>query len=285
MNKKLLILLGIALAALPCACNKAGGDSAPTRSEFIKVYETSEEKPVDSIQVPFDGVQDGQIHVLSNVELDWKYMVNQTLSEAEMDPEWFLVKGEPVLQPDDKYPYHYVVTYDAKSILVLNSLERRSGKLSFSCPSASLGKFLSVRQGYSRRFVETFNGETDGVLTITGNQTYTTKDYPVLNTDYYDYISFNAWAETENEFRSKNITLDITVSGGHFHDTGLATYRINVPIGTGPDQSNLKYLLLVGNGERMSAKTHFTFSAANDDLVFIHIDNFAAYEVSLAEMI
>ena len=102
--------------------------------------------------------------------------------------------------------------------------------------------------------------------------------------DYYDYISFNAWAESENEFPSRNITLDVTVSGGKFHATGLTTYRINVPLGTGPDKDNLKYLLLVGNGQRMSNKTHFIFSVANDELVYVHIDNFAAYKVTEAEL-
>jgi hypothetical protein len=88
----------------------------------------------------------------------------------------------------------------------------------------------------------------------------------------------------ENEFLSKNITLDITVSGGKFYDTEFTTYRINVPVGTGAEKSNLKYLLVMGNGERMSSKTHFTFSTFNDDQVYVHIDNFAAYKVTEAEM-
>ena len=34
----------------------------------------------------------------------------------------------------------------------------------------------------------------------------------------------------------------------------------------------------------MSNKTHFIFSVANDDLVNVHIDNFAAYKVTEAEL-
>ena len=34
----------------------------------------------------------------------------------------------------------------------------------------------------------------------------------------------------------------------------------------------------------MSAETKFTFSTANDDEVYVHIDNFAAYRVTEAEM-
>ena len=63
-------------------------------------------------------------------------------------------------------------------------------------------------------------------------------------------------------------------SGGKFYETGLTTFRVNVPLGTGPDENNLKYLLLVGLDQHMSAETKFTFSTANDDEVYVHIDNF-----------
>lgn len=275
MKKRILLLLSAAVAAAVCSCNTNDGPQRPVRSEYITVYETSPEKAVDDIQVPFEGVKGGQIHVLSNVPVQWKYFVDQN----ETGTDWFKIKSVEEIEPG-----HILVTYDAESILTLNSLDRRSGRLSFSCPSESLGKFLSVKQGYSRQFHENFSDEPDGTLVITGRQTRTTEEYPSLNADYCDYISFNAWAETTNEFLSKNITLDITVSGGKFYATGLTTYRVNVPIGTGPDKSNMKYLLLVGNGARMSAQTKFTFSTANDDQVFVHIDNFAAYRVTEAEM-
>ena len=275
MIKKLSIPTCALLSVLFAACKKDAGDSAPTRSEFITVYETSESKTVDSIQVPFDGAQDGKIHVLTNVNLQWKYMVDQLGGDAT----WFQIKSV-----EEEAPGHIVVTYDAASLLPLNSLDRREGRLSFSCPEQSLGKFLTIRQGYQHQFTDDFSGETDGTVVITGNQTYVTKEYPMLNSDYFDYISMNVWAETTNEYRSKNITLDITVSGGKFYETGLTTYRINVPIGTGPEVSNLKYLLVVGEGKRMSPKTHFTFSVANDDAVFVHIKNFSGYKVTEAEL-
>lgn len=273
MDKKIIFLLCASFAVL-CSCKKSSDGDSATRSEFIKVYETSADNTVDNIQVPFDGVEDGKIHVLSNVPLDWKYLVNQ----SESDTGWLVIKSVEEIEPG-----HTVVTYDASSILELNSLERRSGRLSFSCPSASLGKFLTVRQGYDRRFLEQFDDEPDGNLVITGKQTYTTDEHPELNKDYFDYISFNAWAVSENEFMSKNITLDITISGGHFYDTGLTTYRVNVPLGTAAEKGNLKYLLVLGDGVRMSPKTKFTFSTANDDQVYVHIDNFAGYQVSEAE--
>ena len=274
MNSKALIFSVFLLPVL-AACGGKEVTEAPVRSEFIKVYETSADKLVDNIQVALDGVQDGKIHVLSNVPLQWKYLVDQTATGTD----WFTIKSVEEVEPG-----HTVVTYDATSLLSLNSLDRRYGRLSFSCPEQSLGKFLSVRQGYSQQFLEEFSDEADGTLVITGRQTYTTEEHPELNQDYFDYISFNAWAVSNNEFMSKNITLDITVSGGQFYETGLTTYRVNVPLGTGPEKSNLKYLLVVGNGERMGAKTTFTFSTANDDQVFVHIDNFAAYQVTEADM-
>ena len=263
------------MAVILCACEN-DKPQRPTRSDFIKVYVESEDKLLDDIQVPFDGVTDGKIHVLSNLDLQWKYFINPDAS----DQDWFTIKSVELLEPG-----HTVVTYDAESLLALNSLSYRSGRLSFSCPEASMGKFMTVRQGYSEKFYEEFSDEPGGHLTITGKKTYTTQEYPVLNSDYYDYISFNAWAESDNEFPSKNITLDITVSGGKFHATDLTTYRINVPLGTGPAKDNLKYLLIMGNDERMSAKTTFTFSSDNDNQVYVHIDNFAAYQVTEADML
>ena len=274
MKKKVLLLLSGALAAV-CSCNTDDGPRRPVRSEYITVYETSPDKTVDAIQVPFEGVQNGQIHVLSNVPVQWKYFVDQ----SQTGTDWFKVKSVEEVESG-----HILVTYDAESILALNSLDRRSGRLSFSCPEESLGKFLTVKQGYSEQFYEDFSDQPDQTLVITGRKTFTTEEYPVLNADYCDYISFNAWAETANEFLSRNITLDVTVSGGKFYATGLTTYRVNVPIGTGSNKDNMRYLLLVGNGERMSAQTKFTFSTANDDQVYVHIDNFSAYRVTEAEM-
>lgn len=274
MNKNSLLILCTSMAAVLCACNKNDVNLRPVRSEYIKVYEVSESKTVDDIQIPFAGVQDGKIHVLSNVDLQWKYFMDQ----RNTDTDWFRIKSVEEVEPG-----HTVLTYDAASLLPLNSLDRRSGRLSFSCPEQSLGKFMSVRQGFDIKFMEDFSDEPDGHVTITGNKTYRTEEYPSFNTDYFDYISFNVWAETDNEFRNKNITLDVTVSGGKFYATGLTTYRVNVPIGTGPSGDNLKYLLLVGDGIRMSPNTKFTFSVSNDDQVYVHIDNFAAYAVSEAD--
>jgi hypothetical protein len=276
MNKTILLLLGASLAAVLCSCGKNGEpDSVAARKEYIKVYETSPDKTVNDIQVPFEGVQGGEIHVLSNVDLQWKHLVDPD----ETGADWFTIKSVDVVEPG-----HTVVTYDAASILPFNLLNRRESKLSFSCPESSIGKFITIRQGYSHYSTEDFSDEPGEVLTLTGNQTYTTREYQEVALDYYDYISFNAWAETSNEFLSKNITLDISISGGKFFATGLTTYRINVPVGTAADKSNLKYLLLVGDGEHMSPKTTFTFSVANDDMVFIHIDNFSIYQVTEAEM-
>ena len=122
MKKKVLLLLSSALAAAVCSCGRDDGPQRPVRSEYITVYETSPEKTVDDIQIPFEGVQDGQIHVLTNVPVQWKYFVDQT----QTGTDWFKVKSVEEIESG-----HIVVTYDAESILSLNSLDRRSGRLSF----------------------------------------------------------------------------------------------------------------------------------------------------------
>ena len=286
MDKKLLIPLGVSLMALlPVACNRTDLPYSKPRSEFIQVYETSANNLVDAIQVPFDGVQGGTIHILSNLpenkELDWQYLVNPADGAAN---NWLTIKNV-----NDSDPSHIVITYDAASILEENSLERRSGSLSFTCSEISLGKFVPIRQGYSLVYEDVFAKDKNGnpiPISLTGEETFTTGKYPKVNVDYCDYISFNAWATDASEFSlSKNITLDITVYGGHFYETGLNTYRVNVPLGSDAAKGNLIYLLVVGDGARMSADTHFTFSVENDDNVYVNIKNFAIYKVTAAEML
>lgn len=273
MKKHLLLLLCVLSSAV--ACNKEQ-DTQPLRPEYIKVYETTDGgKLLSDIQVPFEGKKDGQFHVYSNVPLQSKYQVSPNATVAD----WFTIKTIEEVEPG-----HTVVTYDAESLVELNTLDRRSGSLSFSCPDRSLGKFLTVRQGYELTFTDDFSDVEDGVVVLTGKQTYTTKEYSILATDYFDYISFNVWATSENEYPTRNITLDVTVQGGMFYNTGRTTYRVNVPLGTGPDKNNLRYLLISGTDGRMSAKTNFTFSVDNDNLVYVHIDNLMGYKVAEAEL-
>lgn len=276
MNNKSLLIIGALLLTLLASCTKSEPRVDQLRSEYIKVYETTEDKNVSSIQIPFEGAKDAQIHVLSNVPLEWKYFISQW----QANTTWLTIKNVSEVAEG-----HYVVTYDAESLVELNSLDRRESHLSFTNSSISLGKFIPLRQGYPNKFSETFDGEQDGVLTLTGMQTFTTDEYPSFNTDYFDYIAFNAWATTDNDILSKNITLDVKIDGGAFYDTGLKTFRINIPIGDKPDASNYKYFLIYNNMERLSANTKFTFSVANDEDVFVHIDNFSAYKVAEAEVL
>lgn len=271
MDKRLLFLLGVLLCAPGC---QEDNQVPPPRSEYIKVYESSPKKTVDNIQIPLDGVTGGKIHIISNVDLEWRQVVN-----PDADMSWFKITDVSPVESG-----HLVVTYNATSLLALNSLDRRSSRLSFSCPSAYLGKFLPVQQGYDNKFYEEFDDEPGQYLTVSNRQAFTTDEYSQLGKDYFDYISFNAWAESENDFPTRNITLDITVSGALFYETGLATYRINVPLGAAANKSNLQYLLIKGDGDRISDKAKFTFSTANDDLVYVHIDNFAAYTVTESEL-
>ena len=279
MSKKLTIL-SLALLAIVLACNKNDPPSSSPRTDLITVYDAVAGKTVDNIQIPFDGAQNGQIHIRYTIPSDQKLQWRQLVDPSETGTDWLTIKSV-----EDVEPGHAVVTYDATSLLAMNKLDRRSSNLSFYCPNLSLGKFISIRQGYQRQYSGT-SGVTDETITITGEETYTTQEYPKLNVDYCDYISFNVWARNEHEFNlTKNITLDITVSGGHFYETGLATYRVNVPLGTGPEKSNMVYLLVAGNGKRMSTNTHFIFSTDNDKDVYVSIKNFSIYKVTEAEML
>ena len=279
MTKKLTILIWALLATL-FACNKNDPGTSSPRPDLITAYETSPSNSVDGIQIPFEGVKDGKIHILYSIPADEKLGWRHLIEPGDREADWLTIKGVEAVEPG-----HVVVTYDATSLLALNKLDRRSSNLSFFCPNLSLGKYISLRQGYQRQYSGT-SAAKDETITLTGDETYTTQEYPNLNVDYCDYISFNVWAKNEHEFSlTKNITLDITVSGGHFHETGLTTYRVNVPLGTGPNEDNLIYLLVVGNGKRMSTNTYFSFSTDNNPDVYVNVKNFSIYKVTEAEML
>ena len=244
------------------------------RDDFISVYEQNPERTVDNIQVPFDGAEDAKINVVSNRPLEWVYRVGND----QQDPAWFQIK-----EVKDMGDGHMEITYDAASILELNTLERRQGYLSFSNQDAYLGKFLAIRQGYTLQYEEDF-GSLGGTLSLTGKQTYKTEELSIINRDYYDYVSFNAYAEVNTEFLDHNITLDVTITGGKFESIDRTTYRLSIPVGDKPQKENLHFMLLSNGGQLMSSKTTLTFSVANDEGVTVHIDNLHLYKVSEAEL-
>lgn len=246
------------------------------RDDFISIYEQNPNKNIENIQVPFEGTTDAKINVLSNLPLEWVYRV----SPNQEDPQWLQIKEVKTLGNG-----RMEITYDAASILELNTLERRQGYLSFSSPGAYMGKFLTIRQGYVLQWEEDF-GSIGGVLSLSGKQTYTTEagGMAIINRDYYDYVSFNAYAETSTEFLDNNITLDVTVSGGRFEDIGRTTYRVSVPLGDKAQRENMHFMLLSNGGNLMSATTTLTFSVENDEGVTVHVDNLKVYKVSEAEL-
>lgn len=266
-----LVMLTVAIAASSC---EQKGRVDILRDDFISVYEQNPQKTVDNIQVPFDGVTDAKINVLSNLPLDWVYRVNND----QEDPAWLQIK-----EVKDLGDGHMEITYDAASILELNTLERRQGYLSFSSEYAFMGKFLTIRQGYVLQYEEDF-GSLGGTLSLSGKQTYTTEELAIINRDYYDYVSFNAYAEVNTEFLDNNITLDVTIHGGKFDGIDRTTYRVSIPLGDKPEKENLHFMLLSNGGELMSSKTTLTFSVENDEGVTVHVDNLHLYKVSEAEL-
>ena len=108
MNKTVQTFLWVCFAALLCSCSGNPGVQTQTRDEFIKVYTESPDKLIDNIQVPLEGVQDGQIHVLTNVDLQWKFFMNQ---DSE-NKTWINIKSAEEIEEG-----HILITYDAESLL------------------------------------------------------------------------------------------------------------------------------------------------------------------------
>ena len=178
MNKaiKMLCLSLTAVGLFACAEKP---EEEVLRDEYISVYETSPDVLVSEVQIPFEGVVDAQLHVLSNLELDWRYQVDQTM----VDPNWLTIKSVEEIEKG-----HYLVKYDAKSLLDRNTISRRESTLSFFNAKNFMGKYITFRQGYTEEYAQDFSSLPDGYVELTGKQTYTTETLHIINKDYYNYV-------------------------------------------------------------------------------------------------
>lgn len=276
MNKAIKMLFVSLAAAGLAACAEKPADEV-LRTEFITAYETSPDVTISDIQVPFAGVQDAEVHILSNLpDLEWRYQVDQTMA----DPQWLTIKSVDKLEDG-----HWMVKYDAKSILERNTIARRESQLSFSHAESYMGKYILFRQGYDQIFSDDFTGIGEDCIMLSGKQTYATDTLHVINTSYYNYVSFNAYASQKNDFSLDNLTLNVTVNGGPiFKDINRTEYTVNVPVGNAPVASNMHFLLMWNKGNVMGSKTTLTFSVNNPEGTDVHIDNLQIYKVSEAEL-
>ena len=275
--KKAIKMLFVSLAAVgltSCAEKPAG---EVLRPEFITAYETSPDVTISDIQVPFAGVQDAEVHILSNLpELEWRYQVDQTMA----DPQWLTIKSVDKLEEG-----HWMVKYDAKSILERNTIARRESQLSFSNAESYMGKYILFRQGYDQIFSDDFTGIDSGCVELRGKLTYSTDTLHVINTTYYNYVSFNAYATKANDFSLDNVTLNVKVDGGPvFKNINRTEYTVNVPVGTAPSADNMHFLLMWNKGNVMGSKTTLTFSVDNAEGTSVCVDNLQIYKVSEAEL-
>ncbi len=276
MNKAIKMLFVSLAAAGLAACAEKPADEV-LRTEFITAYETSPDVTISDIQVPFAGVQDAEVHILSNLpDLEWRYQVDQTMA----DPQWLTIKSVDKLEDG-----HWMVKYDAKSILERNTIARRESQLSFSHAESYMGKYILFRQGYDQIFSDDFTGIGEDCIMLSGKQTYATDTLHVINTSYYNYVSFNAYATKKNDFSLDNLTLNVTVNGGPvFKDINRTEYTVNVPVGNAPVASNMHFLLMWNKGNVMGSKTTLTFSVNNPEGTDVYIDNLQIYKVSEAEL-
>lgn len=281
MFRKGRIFAALAVSAVPLvSCEHVRSVDTPLRSEQISVY-TSENPGVmvNNIQVPFSGVQDGEVHIITDVDYNMEYMVDPSL--AGEDSEWFRIKEIRNVAPN-----HKVVTYDASSLVGTNTLARRSGTMSLMSPSLYFGKILSVRQGYTVTYDKGFDPAMGQSVSLSGNMSYTTLALNNCNLHYYDYISFNAFATTEYDPEGVIITIDVDIPEGqpHFDANGAKSIRLNVPVGTEAGGDNLRYLLISNGGNRIGAGLKLRFSTKNPAGTTVHLENIRVYKVSEAEL-
>ena len=248
---------GLALGA----CSSSGGYEDVLRPERIRVYELNAGDDLSVVILPVEGIEDGEIHVVTDVDVDITY-------EAS-DPSWLTIDQVERTAAD-----HYVVHYTVPALS--NPLDRRYGMLNIAAPSLFLGSFVTLQQGYSVRYAA-----PSATQTLQAGESWTSAYAEGIRSDYNDFIAFNAWAP---EGSSSNRLLVEIIGEGTFRDTGQRSRIVEVPAGKSASAGNWHYFRVHNDGERMDADFQVRLSAADaGEAVRLQFARFKIYRITTSQ--
>lgn len=273
----LLLISGLTLLA--ASCQNFGAKDGPVRPDAISIYTESPDKTLSGIQVPLEGVEDGTIHIVTtdaNVETP-VYVADPSLQSSDYD--WLTIKSiEPWKNGE------ILMHYSAKSLLSDEKITKRGGQIYVTNPATALGRYINISQGYTLIYENFFDETKEGYLVIPEGGSYETEICAQLANTYYDYVSFNAWIETDK--LDQSTTYAVTLSSESALFDPIRQHRYSVSASTASDASgSFRYVLIGNGGVKLGGETTIVFSnESNPAGARLCIDNLRYYKISEGEI-
>ena len=165
-----------------------------------------------------------------------------------------------------------------------NTLDLRSGSLSFSSPEDCLGKFLNVRQGYEKVWQETYQKMQDGVLVLSPGESWQSDFISGISSIKKGYISFQARIDpTQEEDDLSGILCVELLGGGLFSEIERGVYQIDVPLSPSFSPSSFQKLIIYNSGRVFSSESSIILTVPASASAPVIIDNLSVYELPADE--
>ena len=259
--RHLSITLTLILSAiLPLSCSKQDGVSR------IDVFSQDGTRLSTQFIAPVEG-GDFTLTVKTVADLDIFY------TEASgSESEWF--KLQDVIKTGTG---EYRVNFTIRPLE--GTLELRNGTLSFSAPSACLGKFLDVRQGYVKIYQENFSSQDGKVLALAPGESWQSNILTGLSLIKNAWISFQARTESSDGYS----TLEVMLTGGAtFPEIARNVRMTDIAYAAEFDNTCFYPLHIYNAGKVFSSETKICLTAPSDAESVIYIDNLTIYEIPVA---
>ena len=162
-----------------------------------------------------------------------------------------------------------------------NTLDLRQGTLCFSAPSASIGTFLDVRQGYERIWREDFSKQADGVLILAPGESWESSRIAGISSIKRAYVAFEARVEPSSgtdAFISEPLHIAVT-RGSSFPEIARDVYQIDANRASAFDNSTFYKLEIYHAGLVFSSETTLVLSVPKSAKASVIIDNLSVYEI------
>lgn len=260
-------LLKWALALLPCTVLLSSCAEKPSAAGRISVTKPDGAIVSSAFIVPLEG-ESSSWNVQAEEDVDIFY--KEASGTAE---KWFTVTGI-----SKNGPGNYTVSYSAKPRG--NTLELRSGTMSFVAPGSYLGAFFSVQQGYKKIWEKSFGGEG---LSILPGHSWTSDTMDGISSIQDAWLSFHAKADAlpgGSGVYPVSVTL---VGGAGFADINRSTYVVDLQAGENFGADSFHRLHIYNGGRVFSSESRVLFSVPSDLSTVIRIRDISIYEIPVAK--
>lgn len=175
----------------------------------------------------------------------------------------------------------YLVTCSVQPLT--GTLDLRHGTLGFSAPDAFIGRFLDVRQGYERIFLEEFSSLDQKELLLKPGESWESGLLTGISAIKDAWLAFDARAEAQADSNMVNIPVLVEMVGGAtFPDIARVECMTDVSIAGGFSPDGYRKLHIFNGGVVFSSESKVRISLPEEAGAAVHIDNLSIYEIPVA---